>query len=155
LAISPLSDIVLDVARAAEPQRLAAAQLKLAQGADAAPAACGGFDRVARAAARPHAPVQVDWAAASDSRAEIADRQDPRAAAWRGLEQVLLTQMLDLMLPKESAAAFGGGTAGFMWRGMLADQAARVMAKGQGVGIAAQLAAHSPGARLDTLAGEL
>jgi peptidoglycan hydrolase FlgJ len=147
VSINPLSDIVLDVACAAEPDRLAAGQARLAQGADiAVSAARSGFDSVSQAISRQKPPIQVTWAAAANIRAEPPDGLDPRAAAWRGLEQVLLTQMIELMLPSPSSAAFGGGTAGFMWRGMLAQEAARVMAKGRGVGIAAELAAHSPAA---------
>jgi Rod binding domain-containing protein len=44
------------------------------------------------------------------------------------------------MLPQDASVVFGKGTAGTIWRSMLAEQIGNEMAKGNGVGIAKQLA---------------
>ena len=44
------------------------------------------------------------------------------------------------MLPKESEEVFGKGTAGGVWKSMLAEQLGAQLAKGKGIGIAKQLA---------------
>ena len=48
------------------------------------------------------------------------------------------------MLPKESEEVFGKGTAGGVWKSMLAEQLGAQLAKGKGIGIAKQLAAAHP-----------
>jgi peptidoglycan hydrolase FlgJ len=50
------------------------------------------------------------------------------------------------MLPKESEEVFGKGTAGGVWKSMLAEQLGNQLAKGNGIGIAKQLAAAHPAA---------
>lgn len=139
MAIKPPSDIVLDVARAADPQRLQAAYRALSEGAEilqagAAPEARPpgrGFDLAMRnvGGASP-----VFGAPRNASEKEM---------IYRKLEQAVLERMIDYMLPKDTGV-FGAGTAGHMWRGMMAEQLGRAIADGGGVGIARQLAARSP-----------
>ena len=52
-------------------------------------------------------------------------------------ESVVLRTFVEAMLPKEG---FGGGTAGHMWRGQMADALAETIARSGGVGIATALA---------------
>ena len=47
---------------------------------------------------------------------------------------------VESMLPKDASDVFGKGTAGTIWRSMLAEQIGNEMAKGNGIGIAKQLA---------------
>jgi len=43
--------------------------------------------------------------------------------------------MVETMLPKEGDATFGKGTAGGVWRSMLADKLAAELTRGKGLGI--------------------
>src|SRR5262249_27609478 len=47
--------------------------------------------------------------------------------AYKGLEQLVLKNLVENMLPKDSPALFGSSTAGDIWRSMLADQLASEM----------------------------
>ena len=51
-----------------------------------------------------------------------------------------LATMIEAAMPDEAASYFGEGTAGSVWKSMLAEQIAEQMAKAGGIGIAAQLA---------------
>jgi Rod binding domain-containing protein len=54
------------------------------------------------------------------------------------------------MLPKQSEDLFGKGTAGTVWRSMMAEQLGNQLAQGKGIGIAKQLAAAHPAAPADS-----
>jgi hypothetical protein len=127
--IRPPSDIVADVARAADPARLALAQARL--GAAAQTIVSGLADKPS--------PFDVALRQATSTRAAGAAGARPADAAWRGLVEVLLARMLDSALPADSQALYGGGAAGKIWRGFLAEHLARAAASGQGVGVAAAL----------------
>lgn len=139
MAIKPPSDIVLDVARAAEPQRLQSAYRALTEGVDLDQVGPGpdlklaktGFDKALRT---------VDTAPPLFGAPRVASEKE---AIYRKLEQVVLERMIDYMLPKENAL-FGTGTAGHMWRGMVAEHMSKAIADAGGVGIARQLAVRSP-----------
>ena len=51
-------------------------------------------------------------------------------------EALYLRQMLNEMMPKESEALFGQGTAGMIWRSMMSDALATAMSKAGTIGIA-------------------
>jgi Rod binding domain-containing protein len=94
MSISISSDLVLDVMKAADPVKRAAASAKLAT---------------------------------------------PQAAANEKFEAVMLRNMAEDMLPKDSSALYGEGTAGNIWRSLEADLMSQEMAKGGGIGIARML----------------
>ena len=132
MSINPATDIVLDVARAADPARYKRAVAKL----DAA-AAAGFADSLsaeetapARAAIRPAETVAVPK-----------PTHDPAAkakATYRQFEAMALANMLEAAMPSDSNF-FGKGVAGDTWKSMLIDQIAEQMAKHGGIGIAEQL----------------
>lgn len=130
VAISPPSDIVLDVARAAEPQTLEAARARLA----ARTAAAGTF-RVGEAEA------------ARNAAAALAARHDaePRVAAPKGpfekFEAGILQSFIQSMLPKQADSVYGKGLSGDMWKSMMAEQIAGQIAANGGIGIASRLLA--------------
>lgn len=81
-------------------------------------------------------------------------------AAFRKFEAMMLQSFLQSMLPTESEAVFGEGLAGDMWRSMLAEQIAGVMAERGGIGVADRILAGHYGrmadkASPDTTAGGL
>jgi Rod binding domain-containing protein len=60
--------------------------------------------------------------------------------AYRGFEAMALSTMIEAAMPDESSVIFGKGTAGSVWKSMLAQQLGEQMAKAGGIGLAAQLA---------------
>jgi Rod binding domain-containing protein len=140
MSISPATDIVLDVARAADPARYKRAVAKL----DAA--AATAFTE--QLAAEETAPVQAP-AAEGEAIVRQASRtpvpkpddaaNDKTAAIYRQFEAMALANMLEAAMPSNEGF-FGKGVAGDTWKSMLIDQIAAEMAKQGGVGIAEQLA---------------
>ncbi len=118
LAISPPSDIVLDVARAVDQTDLAAARTRLA------------------AAAR---SVMAEFEAgdAPDLRGRPADAVGTRAPeAFRDFEAMVLQTFVQSMLPEDAQNVYGEGLAGEMWKTFLAQELSSEMAKRGGIGIA-------------------
>ncbi len=130
MAINPPSDLVMDVARAADPQayRMAAERLKApsASGTMVAPAA-GGLTR-------------DNFASFSDSLAAgVSVRPDAQNAvnpAYRKFEAFMLQSFVQSMFTSDTTATFGKGIAGEYWKSMMAEAMANKMADGGGVGIA-------------------
>jgi len=122
LAISPPSDIVLDVARAAGPADIAEARAALAKRAGGAGAPFSVHE--ARALSR----------ADGEGRTEAGD-----ATQFKRFEAMVLTTFIQNMLPKDSEGVYGKGLAGDMWKSQLAGHLADVMADRGGIGIARSL----------------
>ena len=61
----------------------------------------------------------------------------------RKFETMVLQNFVKSMMPSESEQIYGEGTAGEMWRGMMADQLGEALGKGGGIGIAEALAKKS------------
>lgn len=150
MAIRPPSDIVLDVAKAANPMRYeeASSKLKRLAGPDGATSfddVFGGFGRGARAT-MPLDPATAmmrfrNTTVIGRSASCSADGLDPRKAdAYRDFEAMMLKTTIESMLPPESEAVYGEGLAGDVWRSMMAEQVATQMAGAGGVGIADRLA---------------
>ncbi|MEK9278431.1 MULTISPECIES: rod-binding protein [unclassified Bradyrhizobium] len=148
MIVTATPDLVLDVLEAADPvtQRSATAKLDALKSsnvdfaatmeAEVGKAAAGG-----QAAAKatevqtPNAaPVQVIKAPASGD-------------VYRKFEAFILQTFVETMLPKDSEEVFGKGTAGSVWKSMLAEQLGNQLAAGKGIGIAKQLAAAHPAVR--------
>ena len=124
MSINPVSDIVLDVARAADPARSRAAAEKLSSG-DALDAAAGAsFSHVLANSAARSSVSMPGQSGAGVSSARLLHPMDARTKAYKGLEQLVLKNLLENMLPKASAGYFGSGTAGDIYRFLLADQLA-------------------------------
>ena len=144
MAIDASSDIVLEVAKAADPTRAAAvAQRLIALSGGAADDAVGFADTLAATA-----PSVASGPSGADARARFsaaAEAADEKAAKVKtGFEAVMLNSFVSEMLPKETSSVFGQGLAGDMWKSMLADQVSRQMAKTDTLGIAKRLFATHP-----------
>ncbi|WP_312010205.1 rod-binding protein [Bradyrhizobium cenepequi] len=72
--------------------------------------------------------------------ATIIKKADTDRAVYRKFEAFVLQTFVESMLPQNASEVFGKGTAGTIWRSMLAEQIGNEMAKGEGIGIARQLA---------------
>jgi hypothetical protein len=122
LAISPPSDIVLDVARAVDPQALEAARARLAS------RAAGGATETFPAGAPGDSPM-----------AGGADATDQTPETYRKFEAMVLSTFVQSMLPKDADAVYGDGLSGDMWKSLLAQQLGTVISDRGGIGIADRL----------------
>lgn len=142
MAIEPVSDLILDVMRAGDPDRAAAAAARLTAIANAGEAASGAFDaaldKTANATPAQMSPVG-DAGGARARLAAATDRRDPAAKAKVDFEAMLLNNFVSEMMPKDVEAVFGQGMAGDMWKSMLADQVSRQIAKSGALGIGDRL----------------
>jgi len=136
VAISPPTDIVMDVLRAADPAQVREARDKLAAARATAAAGTSGFSPVtAEVRAAPRAAAQAD--------------------PFVKFEAMVLGNFIQAMLPQEAGDAYGGGFAGDMWKSMLAQHMGDAVAARGGIGIANRLLAdrYRDGDRTVPLAG--
>ncbi|AOF91271.1 rod-binding protein [Sinorhizobium sp. RAC02] len=141
MAISPPSDLVLDVVRAADPTLVQEAQAKLKSNKAAFEATS-----LAEAGAGFQAAVGIlnrDSASSHASAGASAVGGKVVPEHMRKFETMVLQNFVKSMMPAESEEIYGKGTAGEMWRGMMADQLGEALSKGGGIGIAESLAKSS------------
>lgn len=147
MAIDPPSDIVLDVARAADPERSAAVARRLTNLAAGAGDVETDFASALGQAGRP-SPGGSPATGAPNMRARLANvaeaTNDKAGRARVQFEAVLLNSFIGEMLPKDAPEVYGQGLAGQMWRSMLADQVSRQIAGSGALGIAQRLFATHP-----------
>ncbi len=141
MGFNPTTDVVLEVLNAADPARASLAAERLQALASGAPA--GNFaldlDKAAAAAAAAQPPLQPGLANARQALADATLASSPEAKAKVELEAMTLNSFVGQMLPKDSPALFGQGTAGEIWRSMLSDQISRQIAKSGELGLSRRL----------------
>jgi flagellar protein FlgJ len=135
VSITPASDIVLEVARAADPARSATATARLARLAKGEPASGATFAELVDADRPERLEAQCDSALAPGGGARTKQRPDTRADAVKGLEKLVLQKLVEAMLPKETGTLFGRGTSGEVWRSMLAEQLAAQIGSSVDLGV--------------------
>lgn len=137
MAISPPSDIVLDVLHAADPgaARAAARTLsRLSAGGVEGPTAFGETQAATPAWPGPRMPFDT-------AGARVAMRSEAgQGGPLRQFEAFVLQTFVQAMLPEDGEAVFGRGTAGSVWKSMLAEHIAGELARSGGIGIADSLA---------------
>lgn len=146
MSVQPPSDIVLDVARAADPTRYQAAVTKLNPAgtgsfADALGAAGVGAGVPAAAQLSPDAVLTRFRTAATLA------APHPKGTPAQQFEAFVLQTFVESMLPQGASAVFGKGNAGSIWKSMLAEQLGAQLAKAGGIGIARMVDAAHPGTR--------
>jgi peptidoglycan hydrolase FlgJ len=155
MAISPISDIVLEVAKAADPASYSAAAGRLSRlaGSAAAVPAMPGTDAPAQesfadalgTAATPRPPVAPHLP--FDPALALVRMQNKDALAagagspFQQYEGFILSSFVETMLPKDSEILYGAGTAGEIWKSMLAEGLGSHLSRVGGFGIADMLAA--------------
>jgi hypothetical protein len=138
LSIKPVTDIVLEVAMAADPARAQAAKQKLLDFGDAS---LGSFKDVLSAQAPSLRTFSGRWSPEAEARffsaptGAAVSAQGGMDEAKRGLETMMAKMMVETMLPKDGGQFFGKDNAGGVWRSMLADKLAAELTKGKGLGI--------------------
>lgn len=141
MAFNPRTDVVLEVAGAADPSRatLAAQRLNALAGANAPMADfAADLDRTASPASATAAPL----ASAADMRSHLAPAPgapDKLGQAKTQFEAMMLNSFVGELLPKDTGEVFGQGMAGDMWRSMLAEQVSMQIAKFGKLGLARRL----------------
>jgi len=134
MAINPLSDIVLDVTKAADPHTYRVSVEKL-QKAQANPAI--KFDAASHSLAmegmRPPVALQTRGAL-----------ENPH----RKFEAFMLQNFIMNMFTSDTTSVFGSGAGADFWKDMLAEKMADEMAHSGGIGVAAMLDAQADKAHL-------
>jgi flagellar protein FlgJ len=135
MAISPPTDIVLDVLNNADPAVLEVAQAKLKAGQATAEA-----QRLASTDESFAAIMRSDPVADAHKLKHRLDGADKKQVpeTYRKFEAMVLQNFIKTMLP-ESEEVYGKGATGEIWKGMMAEQIANEIAKEGGVGIAEKL----------------
>ena len=119
MAITPPGDIVLEVMRAASPEKAQAARAQLQRHAQSAQASGSPF------AAEPAAG---------------APRAEPGADnAFQKFEAMVLGTFFQSMLPSDASSVYGEGLAGDMWKSLLAQHMGEAVSERGGIGIANRL----------------
>jgi len=135
MAISPPSDIVLDVLNNADPSRLEVAQAQLKAGQATAEA-----QRLASTDASFDATLRKDAVSEAHKLKHRLDGVEKKQVpeTYRKFEAMVLQNFIKTMLP-ESDEIYGKGSSGEIWRGMMAEQIANEIAREGGIGIADKL----------------
>lgn len=133
MSIQTATDIILDVVRAADPAvaqkaeaMLEAASIRKSEQAASTPA----FEHQLLASA------DSTGISTLDSKIPVPDKA---AESYQRFEAMILQNFIGSMLPKDSEELYGKGTAGEIWKGMMAEQLGAALAKGGGIGIAARM----------------
>lgn len=131
MAISPPSDLIMDVARAADPVDMQDATRRLRS--IAATGSGEGFALAFDSAASGYE--------ANFNRYKTSAQTGPGAgkSPAEQFEAMILGQFVETMLPNDAEAVFGEGATGEIWRSMLAEQVANQLAASGGIGIAGLL----------------
>lgn len=135
MSIQTATDLILDVVKAADPA--------IAQRAEAMLEAAS-VRKSAQAAGTPafeHQLLASNDPAGALSPAQMDAAADKTAQSYQRFEAMVLQNFIGGMLPQDSEELYGKGTAGEIWRSMMAEQLGAVLAKGGGIGIAARLLA--------------
>jgi len=137
MAISPPSDIINDVARAADPTRYQAAAQKLAEGASAVDGA--SFEDAVKAVSGQ--PLLTAGADVYTLRNSLRNDAESAAAAktkqaHQEFEAFILQTFVESMLPKDAENTYGKGSAGSIWKSMMAEQIGAQISRAGGIGIA-------------------
>lgn len=132
MAISPPSDIVLDVLNNADPSRLEVAQAQLKAGQATAEA-----KRLASTDASFNATLMKDAVSGAQTLKHRLDGVQKKEVpeTYRKFEAMVLQSFIKTMLP-DSDEVYGKGASGEIWKGMMAEKIADEIAKDGGIGIA-------------------
>jgi hypothetical protein len=152
MSISPPSNIILDVARAANPEKMLAATERLVQFAGNRGPDASVFASLVDGAGRkrgPDRPFDPATARVAMQNREVLANGGLRETLspmkpYQEFESFVLRTFVESMLPKDAESVFGSGTAGDVWKGMLAEKIGAEIAKSGGIGIAEQLAKVHP-----------
>lgn len=150
MSIFPATDLVVDVAHAADPQKLNAAVTRLSElSSTRAPSGVEFADLIdgVRDASKTGASVKTLSTGSGASHVGplpggVATRAARAGGAMENFEAFIIQSCLETILPKSEQGFFGQGSAGGIWRSMVAEQIANQIAKAGGVGLHKMLDGH-------------
>ena len=90
-------------------------------------------ERLGRSSA---AAAQFEVGGTADAKAADAVGKPATPTSFKRFEAMVLQTFIQNMLPKDGAAVYGKGMAGDLWKSLLAEKVAEVMADRGGIGIA-------------------
>ncbi|MBB3808003.1 rod-binding protein [Pseudochelatococcus contaminans] len=160
MAVALPADIVMDVARAADPARFKVAVNRLESGGDYAAVArdvalaFAADDTAGFFEGAGHVRQPFD---AGQAVLRLGDRSGAggvKGSPYEQFEALTLQKFVEAMLPKESTAVFGKGFAGETWKSFLAEQMAAELARSGGIGIARMIEQAHPDDRQARAASE-
>ena len=135
MSIQTATDLILDVVNAANPAvaqkaeaMLEAASIRKSEQAAGTPA----FEHQLLASSDP-------GAVAVSNRSQTGP--DNAAETYQRFEAMILQSFIGSMLPADGEELYGKGTAGEIWKGMMAEQLGAALAKNGGIGIADRMLA--------------
>jgi peptidoglycan hydrolase FlgJ len=141
MVFNPRTDVVMEVLSAADPSRASLAAQRLSALAGSNPPGPDFSADLERASSSPTA-IPAPLANAADARSrlgEIAGGSNKLGQAKTQFEAMMLSSFVGELLPKDASSVFGEGTAGDMWRSMLAEQVSLEIAKSGKLGLARSL----------------
>lgn len=141
MAISPPSDLVMDVVRAADPAEVQEAQARLKANRAAFKATSLAENGNGFAAAVNVLNSSEGSSGLGDINNRVEQKKIPET--YRKFEAMVLQNFVKSMLPTDSENVFGKGTAGDIWKSMMAEQIGDVLSKNGGIGIADQMAGEN------------
>lgn len=139
MAVSIPSDLIVDVMRSADPQRVKLAVARLQNGATSP-------------AGPTPPPLQTfaDFMPPLKLAPDVASDAAKSSSARAGFEKMVISNMLENILPRASSGVFGEDSAGSIWRSMFSDSLADAYAKQGGLGIADLVSRDAAAATPDT-----
>lgn len=150
MAISPPSDLVMDVVRAADPAEVqeAQARLKANRAAFQATSLAENGDGFAAAVS------VLNTSEGSSGLGDISNRAEAKKIpeTYRKFEAMVLQNFVKSMLPSDSENVYGKGTSGDIWKSMMAEQIGDVLSKGGGIGIADQMVGDDAAGQVNAIA---
>ncbi|MGV1759433.1 rod-binding protein [Rhizobium sp. A22-96] len=136
MAISPPSDLVLDVVKAANPADVEVAQAKLAANKAAFAATSLAENGSGFGAAFSALNSAATQAGLANANTHTGPTKVPQV--YRKFEAMMMQNFVKNMLPS-SETLYGKGASGEIWKGMMAEQLGNTIAKNGGVGIAEKM----------------
>jgi peptidoglycan hydrolase FlgJ len=141
MAFNPRTDVIMEVLSAADPSRVSLAAQRLSALAGSNPPG-SDFSTDLERAANSAASIPAPLGNAADARSRLAElpgAPDKLGQAKTQFEAMMLSSFVGELLPKDASSVFGKGTAGDMWRSMLAEQVSLEIAKSGKLGLARRL----------------
>jgi hypothetical protein len=134
VALNLPSDLVLEVAQAADPAAAQSVTSRLMRLGGVTAGQGDEFSQVINGLKSPAASIDKTLPATGP---EIGDQSGITRAStskqvYQQFEALVLQNLFELMMPQDTEGVFGKGTAGEMWKSMLAQQIGQQVAKADG-----------------------
>lgn len=149
MSIFPSTDLIVDVAKAADPRRQQVALRRLEAAANAPSVSFASLSGESPSPIKANVSGSSNWRAAgvglraayqapASGPAVVPAASNPAADAAKKFEALVLQTFFEALLPKEDEN-FGSGVAGGVWRSMMAEQLSAKFAASGVIGLSKML----------------